>query len=123
MNPLLDPVFKYYALAAAIIALQLLALAGVTGATRGRRKTFVNPEDATLQKGTQSDLDHPDVRRAQRAHQNALESAVPFFIVGALYVATGATKNGAMIYFGTFVAARLLHSLFYLMGKQPFRTI
>src|SRR4051812_11840872 len=100
MNPLLDPVFKYYALAAAIIAVQLLALAGVTGATRARSKTYVNPEDAKQLKGTQAELDHPNVRRAQRAHQNAMESAVPFFIVGALYVATGATKNGALVYFG-----------------------
>lgn len=27
------------------------------------------------------------------------------------------------MYFWTFTAARLLHSVFYLWGKQPFRTL
>jgi glutathione S-transferase len=119
----MDPIMKMYALAATVIALQLMVLAGIVGTIRGRKKTFVNPEDAKQLKGEKADLDHPDVRRAQRAHMNAMESAVPFFVIGALYVATGATKDGAMIYFGVFVAVRILHSIFYLLGKQPFRTI
>jgi uncharacterized MAPEG superfamily protein len=124
MNILLDnPAFRTYVICATILAVHLILLAGWTGTVRATRKAFVNPEDARLNKGTEVDSDHPDVRRAGRAHMNALENAVPFFIVGLLYVLTGATKTGAMAYFGTFTAARLLHSIFYLAGKQPFRTI
>ena len=87
------------------------------------RKTFVNPEDATLNKGALAEVEHPDVARVKRAHINALENAVPFFAVAPLYAATGGSLLGAKAYFLTFVAARLLHSLFYLWGRQPFRTL
>lgn len=116
-------VFRYYALASAIIALHLIILGTWTGGVRAMRKQYVNPEDAKLNKADQTDVEHPDVARTKRAHQNALENAVPFFVIGALYAATGASKTGALAYFGTFTAMRLLHSLFYLWGRQPWRTI
>ena len=118
-----SPAFQAYALTSAVLAIQLFGLAFYTGATRGKTKQFVNPEDAKLNKGDTTDRDHPDVLRAQRAHMNLLENAVPFFVVGALYVATGASKTGAQIYCYTFLATRLLHTVFYLGGRQPFRTI
>lgn len=40
-----------------------------------------------------------------------------------MYAGVAPSKNAALIYFGTFTAARLLHSLFYLWGRQPFRTM
>ncbi len=123
MHPALDPAFRYYALAAAVVALHLFTLAGITGYVRATRKVFVNPEDAKLNKGEQADLEHPDVARVKRAHQNLIESAIPFFAIGALYVATGGTERGTLIYCATFVGARILHSIFYMLGKQPFRTI
>ena len=116
-------VFHYYALASAILSLQLLSLALWTGTVRVMRKQWVNPEDAKLNKGEKAEADHPDVLRVKRAHQNLIENAIPFFVVGALYAATGATRTGALAYFGTFTAVRLLHSLFYLWGKQPWRTL
>jgi len=118
-----SPAFHAYALTSAILAAQLVLLAFWTGAVRGKHKQYVNPEDAAMTKGQVAERDHPDTVRAQRAHMNALENAVPFFVVGALYVATGATKTGAQGYFYTFLAARLLHTVFYFAGKQPFRTI
>ncbi len=116
-------VFRYYAVASAVVALQLVALALWTGTVRALRKGFVNPEDAKAFKGEQLEAEHPDVARTKRAHQNALENAIPFFVVGALYAATGASKTGAAAYFGTFTVARLLHSVFYLWGRQPWRTL
>ena len=118
-----NPAFKLYALVSSLLALQLLILAGWTGAVRNKHKSYVNPEDATVLKGTPTDNDHPDVLRVKRAHQNAMESAIPFFAVGLMYTLTGATKTGAQAYFLTFLAARVLHSVFYLAQKQPFRTI
>jgi glutathione S-transferase len=123
MNLTESPTFASYAVASTVLALHLIALALYTGTMRSRHKVFVNAEDATLLKGQHAELDHVDVLRAKRAHQNALENAVPFFAVGLLYVATGASKQGAEIYFGVFVAMRLLHSIFYLWGRQPFRTM
>lgn len=124
MNPLLDqPAMKLYAMSAAIVALHMFLLAGITGGVRASRKVFVNPEDAALNKATQANDDHPDVLRVMRAHNNLIESAVPFFAVGLLYALTNPSAGTAKAYFFTFVGARALHSVFYLLGKQPFRTI
>jgi uncharacterized MAPEG superfamily protein len=119
-----SPAFQAYALASAFLAVQLLLLAFWTGAVRGNRKQFVLPEDKTVNRAGQLvPTEHPDVLRVKAAHMNALENAVPFFILGALYLSTGATKIGAQAYFFTFLGARLLHTVFYLGAMQPFRTI
>jgi uncharacterized MAPEG superfamily protein len=115
--------FRIYTLCATILALHMIALAGWTGTVRALRKQYVNPEDAKLNKASEAEADHPDVARVKRAHQNAIENAIPFFVVGALYAASGPSHTGAVAYFGTFTAMRLLHSVFYLWGKQPFRTM
>jgi uncharacterized MAPEG superfamily protein len=118
-----DPALRLFALVATLVALHLLLLAGATGAIRARHKAFVNPEDASVLGGKQVEADHPDVLRVKRAHQNALENAVPFFAIGLLYSLSGPSQLGALAYFWTFFGARVAHSLFYLFGKQPFRTI
>ncbi len=123
MLSLTNPAFAPYAITAAILGAHLIFLAFWTGTVRVMRKQWVNPEDAKLNKGENTEADHPDVARVKRAHQNALENAVPFFAVGAMYVATGASVTGAKAYCFTFLAVRLLHSVFYLKGIQPFRTI
>lgn len=117
------PAFAIFALSASIVALQLILLALWTGTVRVMRKTYVNPEDAKLSKAEQADEDHPDVQRVKRAHQNALENAVPFFAIGLLYALAAPSMTGALAYFITFTGARLLHSVFYLWGRQPFRTL
>jgi uncharacterized MAPEG superfamily protein len=114
---------RYYAIASTVLALHLIALALWTGTVRAKKKQYVNPEDATLNKGANTPSDHPDVERVKRAHANAVENAIPFFVVGALYAVTGATATGALAYYGAFAGARLLHTLFYLAGRQPFRTL
>jgi len=111
-----------YALCAAILGAQLILIAFWTGTVRVKRKVYINPEDATFNKADQGD-DHPDVLRVKRAHQNALENAVPFFAIGALYAATSPSKTAALAYMGTFTVVRVLHTFFYLGGKQPFRTL
>jgi microsomal prostaglandin-E synthase 1 len=123
MGPFSNPALQYYAIASSVLALHLIALALWTGRVRVQKKQYTNSEDAKLNKAEHTEIEHPDVRRVIKAHTNALENAIPFFVVGALYVASGATKTGALAYFGTFVAMRILHTFFYLGGKQPFRTL
>lgn len=118
-----QPVLKLYAIVATALALHLVFLALWTGRVRFQHKRWVNPEDAKINKGEQADSDHPDTLRVKRAHQNAIENAIPFFAIGLLYVLSGASKTGAQAYFFTFLGARVLHSLFYLWGRQPFRSL
>jgi len=115
------PAFAIYALACVILALNLFVLGGMTGAGRGKSKVFVNPEDTKDGKGAPAE--HERVARLLRAHRNALENFVPFAIIGLLYVLVGASARGAYILFGVYTVARVLHSIMYLGGKQPWRTI
>jgi uncharacterized MAPEG superfamily protein len=118
-----DPILSLYALVATLVSLHVLILAQWTAAVRLRNKTYVNAEDATQFKGAPADADLAAVLRVKRAHQNALENAVPFLAIGFFYALSGPSKFGAQAYFFTFLAARVLHSVFYLFGKQPFRTL
>jgi prostaglandin-E synthase 1 len=117
------PAFRSYLLCSTILALYLLALANLTGAIRIKNKVYVNPEDAKSTQGTLVDADHPDVQRIRRAHANAVENVPLFWVIGLFYVLTDASAFGASAYFWTFTASRFLHSLFYLKGIQPFRTM
>ncbi|MEZ4297543.1 MAG: MAPEG family protein [Polyangiaceae bacterium] len=118
-----NPALKLYALVSALVGVHVILLALWTGTVRTMRKQWVNPEDAKLNKGEVSEQDHPDVQRVKRAHMNALENALPFLAIGLVYALTAPSKVGAQAYFFTFLGARLLHTIFYLWGKQPFRTL
>lgn len=63
------------------------------------------------------------VKRAERAHLNTVENLAPFtaLILGIhLSGSSDALTEGAAL---SFVGARVLHSLFYLAGWVPLRTI
>ncbi len=122
MTFLENDMMKLYGLSCTALALHLLILAAMTGGLRTRAKAYVNPEDARTLKGSEVDADAPVVQRAKRAHMNAIENFVPFVAIGFFYALTGPGKLGAEVYFGVFVAARVLHSIFYMMGLQPWRT-
>jgi uncharacterized MAPEG superfamily protein len=121
---LTDPAIRTYALTSTILGAHLLLLALWTGTVRTLRKEWVNKEDAEFNKAKHTEIDHPDVARVKRAHLNAIENLIPFAIIGGLYVAaTHPSASAAAIYLWTFTAVRLLHTLFYLAQKQPFRTL
>jgi prostaglandin-E synthase 1 len=112
MHAFLDnPALALFALTGSILAIHLLLIAFYTGAVR------------VLNKGEKVDVDHPDVQRVKRAHQNAIENFVPFLAVGLFFALTNPSITAAKAYFFTFLAMRVLHSIFYLWGRQPFRTM
>lgn len=120
-----DPSFRLYAASMAALCLNLIFLWGYSGAARGKTKTTLNPEDAaTVSKGAEIvPADPPEVARVLRAHTNAMASIVPFGFLGLLWVLLGATPMTAGIVFGVFTFFRWVHSLVYVWGKQPWRTI
>jgi glutathione S-transferase len=65
----------------------------------------------------------PQVQRAQLAWRNDLESIPIFLSLGIVYVMVDAAPAAAPILFVTFTAARIIHSIVYLVGLQPWRTI
>lgn len=117
-----DPAFAVYALAASFVCVHMVVLDAYSGAVRAKTKTTPNKEDGRA--GTDVVPEDPDaVARVMRAHRNMMANAVPFLVLGLVMVLLGSTKTVAMAYFGTFVVARVGHSIAYLGGKQPFRSI
>ena len=119
-----QPAFSLYALCSAILVVTLYAIGFWTAKVRNDRKAIVNHEDVKVNSGAAVvDVEHPDVQRLKRAHMNAIENAVPFFVIAFLYTQTSPSMTVARALFFTFVAIRVLHAIFYATAKQPFRTL
>jgi uncharacterized MAPEG superfamily protein len=117
-----DPqLFTVFGLVTLALSMKALVLGAATAATRGRRKQFLNAEDATWLKGAHVDPDPEAVARIGRAHRNDLENLLLFAICGAFYVAAGASPIVGFAYCGLILLARLLHTLAYLTGRPMLR--
>jgi uncharacterized MAPEG superfamily protein len=126
MESLIDnAAFQTYALCSAILALKMLGSAVYTAATRGRVSGYVNPEDTRFGgEGTAAaEMEKPEVARALRIQRNDLENIPLFWVVGLLYVLTGATSLGAAAYCWTFTLSRIAHTFVYASRIQPVRAL
>ena len=114
-----------YGVSTLVLCLNLTALWFASGVARGRTKTTPNPEDArTVVKGSAVvEADPPAVARALRAHTNTIANTVPFVLVAQVYVGAGASGAMTWALCGGFAGLRVLYSVFYLSGAQPWRTI
>lgn len=115
--------FRLYAIASTAIALHLVLLALWTGTVRAVHKKFINEEDARLNKGTLVPVDIEPVQRVKRAHMNGLENALPFLAIGFFYSLTSPSDAMASFLLLGFAAMRVAHSLVYMFGQQPYRTL
>lgn len=122
-NWLNNPAFLVYAITCLVLCVNLLFLWGYSGATRAKTKTAMSEEDAARFGGSLTEIDPPQVARVLRAHRNAEASIYPFLFLGLVFVLTGGPAGTGTVIFGIFSGARLLHSIVYLAGKQPWRTI
>lgn len=119
---LADPVWSAYAVCAAVLVLKMWLTGTATGLLRVRRGVYATPEDYRLM-GKDPAAPDETIERLRRAHHNDLENVLPFLGVGALYAATGPSATLAAWLFGIFTAARVLHTLVYALGLQPWRSI
>jgi microsomal prostaglandin-E synthase 1 len=117
------PALAPFALVTLVLALNLFFLWGWSGAVRGKTKTAMNSEDAKAFQGELVESDPPAVARVLRAHANAQANILPTLALGLVYVLLGGGAQMAWILLGAFAAGRWLHSITYLVGKQPWRTI
>ncbi len=120
---LTDPVFRVYAIAAAVMILKVMSMSWLTvvrmlranGAYRSpedTKQTLLNPKASA----TQTDPIE-GVERVRRIHMNDLEN-VPFFLAaGFLYVLTGPSLLVAQVLFYGYVVTRLLHFVAYLTAQ------
>lgn len=120
---LANPAFRTYAVCSAILAIKMLLTGNYTTLMRMRNRGFVNPEDAAAFGGSPSEQEHPAVAHALRIQRNDLENIPLFWIMGLLFVLSGASASAAWWYCWTFTIARLIHWVVYLNHLQPWRAL
>lgn len=114
---------RLYAICALLLVLKMMAVGVLTSSIRIRRRVFASPEDYRFQGLDVSSQRDAEVERARRAHRNDLENVLPFLAVAPIYALSGPSEAGAWICFVGFTTARILHSIFYLTGAMPHRTV
>jgi glutathione S-transferase len=116
--------YQFYALTTVILFFKVLANSAVQALARVSTRTFVTDEDARFFAQAPPAPDElPIVKRAAAAWRNDLENVPIFLFLGLIYVTLGCWPGGVYIYFTIFVIARILHTIAYLRGLQPARTI
>jgi uncharacterized MAPEG superfamily protein len=116
--------YQFYALTTVILFFKMASISLVQALGRLSTKTFVTPEDAEFfAHAPAAQEEAPIVKRAMNAWRNDLENIPMFLFLGLIYVTLGCWRGGAFIYFTIFVVARILHTITFLLGLQPWRTI
>jgi uncharacterized MAPEG superfamily protein len=120
-----DPVFQAYVASVVVLSLNVLGLANATAFTRSQHAEVINPEDKKLndQATVVYEEGNDKTQRYRRAHRNALENVPLFMITGLLFAMTGPGSTLATAIFATFTVCRIAHSVCYVKGVQPFRTM
>ncbi len=116
--------YQFYALITVILFFKMASISVVQAFGRLGTKTFVTPEDAEFfAHASPAQEEAPIVKRASNAWRNDLENIPMFLFLGLIYVTLGLWPGGAFIYFTIFVVARIFHTIMFLLGLQPWRTI
>ena len=117
------PAFKPLVIFAVLLVAKMFAVAVATANARRLSKVVLNPEDVGVNPGSHSEAaEAPSTMRAKRAHINDLENIPGFLILATLFTLAGGSATAGWAYFGFYTAARLLHTIMYLSGIQPWRT-
>lgn len=116
-------VIDLYVLTAIALFVKMFAVSLYQGYWRISRMVFRNREDAVFLGRDPADEELPQVRRAQQVWLNDLENIPIFLALAIAYVVLQADSILVPWLFGTFVVARTLHTLAYLGGVQPWRTV
>jgi len=118
-----DPLFRTYAIAAAIMVMKMAGQAWLTvyrmtkvkagfrSPEDGRRSPF-NPEPTPEQLAP-----NEYVERSRRIHLNDCENIPPFLVAGFLFVLAGPPLWVAQVVLYGYVATRALHFLAYLTAQ------
>lgn len=112
-----NPVFAAYAVAAALMVLEIMGQGWMTVVLMLRRDAgLASPEDlrpGPINRNPRPEQLAPDpvVERSRRMHRNDLENIPAFLAAGLIYVAVEPPVLLAQVLFYGFAAARLLHTL------------
>lgn len=117
-----QPAMHAFVIAAAVLVLKMVLTGNLTGLSRVAKGVFLTPEDYAVT-GKQDTGEDAFIERTRRIHRNDLENILPFLAIGWIFALTGISATVAAWLFGIFTVARIAHTLTYLGGLQPWRTI
>jgi prostaglandin-E synthase 1 len=117
------PALVAYSTTCLVLSANLIFLWVYSGAVRARGGVAINPEDAARFGAQHAEHDPPAVARVLRAHANAQATIYPFLLLGLAFVLAGGSYVVAVSLFSIFTIGRIGHSIAYLGGRQPWRTI
>ena len=125
MSPMTElPAFAPLVLFSVLLVMKMGAVAVITANRRRKSGVVVNPEDTKVNPGSRAEReDAPETLRAKRVHLNDLENIPGFLVLALLFTLSGCSATAGWAYFGTYFAARTLHTVFYLNAVQPWRTV
>jgi glutathione S-transferase len=117
-------VFRYYAIAAALLIVKMMSQGWITvfrmikakGGYRypeDARKSLANPQPSPEQL-----LPNEYVERSRRVHQNDVENIPLFLVAGLLYVCTAPNVSVALGLFTVYVLSRLAHFYVVLTARS-----
>ena len=112
-----------YALCVLLLFGKMLFISCYQGFFRIRHRVFTNAEDARFFQRQALPQELPQVQRAARAWANDLENIPLFFVLGGLCLALDTDGQVTAMLLCLFTGARLMHTLMYLGGWQPWRTM
>ncbi len=120
-----NPAFLIWCLSLLILFLKMLLTSIIQGRARVKNNAFSNSEDAAyFSKGAEClPEDLPVVVQANKIWNNDLENIPIYLFLSLAFVLMGASPEAAILYFGIFTLARILHTVFYFMAKQPHRFV
>jgi len=119
-----DPVFRYYAVAAALMIVKMMSqgwmtvfrMIKVNGGFRypeDGRQSLTNPHPSPEQLQP-----NEYVERSRRMHENDVENIPLFLVVGLLYVCTVPNERIALGLFSVYVLSRLAHFYVVLTARS-----
>lgn len=114
---------QVYALCVVVLFLKMFLVSCYQGYHRLRFVAFTNPEDAAVFRRVAQAVERPQVIRAAKVWANDLENIPMFFALGGLAVALEVATLPVLWLSTVFTVARVLHTLAYLRGLQPWRTL
>lgn len=112
-----------YACCVVVLFFKMLAISCYQGYFRLRFLAFINREDAAVFKRAACPAELPQVTRAMQAWRNDLENIPMFLALGGLAVVLEAPVAMTAWLSGVFTVARVSHTMTYLAGIQPWRTV
>lgn len=119
----MNSALSVYATCVVVLFIKLFAVSCYQGYFRIRHAVFTNPEDAAVFKRAARAAELPEVARGAKVWLNDLENIPVFFELGGLAIVLEAPTAATVWLSGVFTAARVMHTVAYLAGVQPWRTV